>query len=317
MPTFAQIHLQFDELTKEENYPRNDKLPNFMTVYLKGADKWAREAKKKEWLLSHSGMTDADFDTANKRGDKDAQFAKNTSCCLQVSHAFNTTPTKQPTNVYHRIPAFSFWRANPQFSGGGNGYYLQAVNELANYLTTKYGGTDQATKEDLAGKKGILTFGGQHTEFWDGTDILQKGLMDQTFMTQAWGKRALFWEINGLLGGLLVPPWLEGWWTVSDGGKPLYYYYFSTQAVATYTIAKPNPNFLPNPNDIKNEGKVTTTIKGQSILGFVIDWKPDAQTHATAKETLTWGGTSETSMTTNWNLRSNVSAALVVTKGVH
>jgi hypothetical protein len=315
MPTFAQIHLEFDELTKDPNYPRNDKLPSFMTVYLKNADDWARAAKKKEWLLSHAGATDADFDAANKRGDKDAQFAKNTSCCMQVSNAFNTTPVKQPTNVYHRIPASSFWRANPQFSGG-NGYYIQAVNELANYLTTKYGGTDQATKPDLAGKKGILTFGGQHTEFWDGADILQKGLMDQTFMTQAWGKRVLFWEINGLLGGLLVPPWLEGWWTVSDGGKPLYYYYFSSQAVVTYVSTKPNPNFLPNPNDIKNEGKVTTTIKGQSILGFVIDWKPDPQTHATAKETLTWDGTSQTSMTSGWNLKSNAVATLALTKGV-
>ena len=120
-----------------------------------------------------------------------------------------------------------------------------------------------------------------------------------------------------MLGGLLVPPWLEGWWTVSDGSKPLYYFYFSSQAVVTYVTSKPNPNLLPNPNEIKNEGKVTTTIKGQSILGFVIDWKPDPQTHVATKETLILPPTITTTlMMSNWNLKSNKIATLPVNKGV-
>jgi hypothetical protein len=88
-----------------------------------------------------------------------------------------------------QIPTRSFRRANPELPKGSGSYYLQAVDELENYLTGKYGAGEEiktGSRKDMAsmkkylnGKQGILCFrtsgAGAHTELWDKTRIIQDG----------------------------------------------------------------------------------------------------------------------------------------------
>jgi hypothetical protein len=330
MLNFAQIHLEFGALTQDEDvklgidasYPRLHRIPSFMKVFLDRINKPIIDAARLKFEAEQDEKEK--HDPSFKRGTFDPKKVPglNTPCTMQVSHAFNTTP--------HKIPAVSFRRDNQPFvgsgKGSGRGYYILAVNELYNYLTLKYGWTPSVVKGDLDGLQGIVTFGDFHTEFWDKTDILQHNAKDGIAPFDIMASRALkegkqvsFWWICGLLGGRLVPTWLEGWWTVSQGGVPLYYYYFSDQAAATCTTAPPVKK-LPAPDNIVSQGKVTTRYVGQTIPGFAIEWV-DPKTHgATATETLTrpdaGASVETTSMTSNWNLKSSAAVQLQVNKGV-
>lgn len=92
---------------------------------------------------------------------------------------------------------------------------------------------------------------------------------------------------SGRTAGPAVPQWVTGWWTVYDGNS--YYYYFSDQALVTYTKIRPANAKAAPPKSPLNEGKVTMTAQG-----LVIDWNP-ADGGAT-KETFTRAGASERDM---------------------
>jgi hypothetical protein len=273
MSKFSKIRLNFDVL--KNNYYSYDRLPQAIQKYMDGLND---PIKKRIKIAIDSGLPPP-------------VEKLNTPCVIQVSHAFNATN--------HKIPASSFWRANPVIPGG-NGNYLQAVNELESYLVSRYGGTEdiKATqggdvakmKKHIGGKQGLLIFGEAHTEFWNQSNILQSGGgaggMNQSYI---WSRaKVLFWEIGEESAAQQVPIWLQGWWTVYDGNY--YYYYFSDQLIVTYTKAKPSSPVAAPPRAPMNEGKVTMTEHG-----LVIDWNP-ADGGAT-KETFTrLGWTSEREM---------------------
>jgi hypothetical protein len=215
---------------------------------------------------------------------------KNTSCCVQVSHALNEAGQK--------IPPRSWRRANQQI---GTYYYVLAVDELEEYLAGAHGRVEDIKqgpsgrqrsmnemKQYIDGKQGILVFrdappsAGFHTELWDKTHILQDGTAPpspdnrRAIMNQAaiFGtSRVLFWEVSEEPPGTTaVPDWLQGWWNVYDGNT--YYYYFSNEHVVTYTKTAPKDlNSSPVKNPM-NEGEVTITIDDQNSAKIVIDWNP-------------------------------------------
>ena len=204
----------------------------------------------------------------------------NTPCCIQVSHALN--------KAGQLIPAHSFRRPNAPI---GSYYYIQAVDELEQYLSALYGrgedlkksvpsGKLAEMKTYLDGKQGILVFrnsgAGFHTELWDKTHIMQDGgapsgggaLMNQPAIFSQ--PRVLFWEVSEEAAGLTpVPDWLRGWWKVTDGNT--YYYYFSDQHVVTYTKAEPKYLASQPFKQPLNEGAVTIS---KDLATVVIDWNP-------------------------------------------
>ncbi len=103
-----------------------------------------------------------------------------TPCCLQVSWALN--------EAGHTVPSHSHRRQNALIDGK---YHIGAVDELEVYLTSRYGKTEDITKdpwgkartlsgmkEYLHSRQGILVFRnntpGVHTELWDTNTIKQK-----------------------------------------------------------------------------------------------------------------------------------------------
>ena len=265
MADIGKIRMDFGVLVA--NYPKHNNLPPLVQNYLDGLNKKIPEGQP-----------------------------KNTSCCLQVSHALHATPQQ----IYPR----SFRRDNAPIGGK---YYIQAVDELEHYLTGRYGKTDDIKRDDsgkvrseaqmkqyLDGMQGILVFrnagAGAHTELWNEDTILQKagapgGMNEQYIFSQP---RILFWEVTEEADENPVPSWLPGWWSVYDGNQ--YYYYFSDQHGVTYTKVAPANLFTPPAPQPLNEGTVTV-----SATGIVIDWNP-ADGGATRETFTREGWTSESAM---------------------
>jgi hypothetical protein len=233
MSTTGKIEVDFDTLQK--NYPVYKKLPPHLQNYIDSLNKGLKEGQP-----------------------------RNTPCCLQVSEALNGCGGD------HLLPPRSFRRANPELPRGSGNYYLQAVDELENYLAGKYGAGEEiktGSRKDMAsmktylnGKQGILCFrssgAGTHTELWDKTRILQDGApsssgaaMNQEYI---FGQpRVVFWETIGAGAGPvvgIVPPWLPGWWEVKDNFET-YFYYFFPSGVVHYTRARPGMLYCPITNN--------------------------------------------------------------------
>jgi hypothetical protein len=227
MAATGKIAADFDTLRK--NYPVYNHLPAHLQNYIDELNKGLKEGEP-----------------------------RNTPCCLQVSEALNGCGGD------HKIPSRSFRRANPELPRGSGNYYLQAVDELENYLAGKYGAGEEvktAGREDIAsmkkylnGRQGILCFrnpgAGAHTELWDKTRILQDGAPDShgAAMNQAYifgQPRVVFWEALGVAPAVgAVPPWLPGWWEVKDGFET-YYYYFFPAGLVHYTVVRPDVPYCP------------------------------------------------------------------------
>lgn len=193
------------------------------------------------------------------------QPPENTPCVIQISRALNFSGI--------HLPAHSFWRPNPLIEGY---WYLQAVNELQVYLGQRFfQGTTlptlpDARKKALAGKSGILTFGGFHTELWRIDRIRQRDnipLPDGTVVAgmsgKIWEAKTMqFWEVGGsgdFEAPKPVPDEILGWWKVWDGNT--YYYYFESDGVVFYTTTAPKSvKATPDNRDRKNYGKVEPII---------------------------------------------------------
>lgn len=245
------IRASFEDVQK--HYPKYDKLPPAMQKYM---------------------------DALNK--DLKPGQPKNTPCCFQVSHALNA--------VGQEVSARSHRRANPKIYGG-NGYYLGAVDELEHYLAQRYGvgesikkdssgaaRTEQQMKDYLKDRTGLLAFRDQglglHTEFWNGTSILQSGsIPGATAVMNERGlfaqPRILFWDVFDHADPNPIPDWLPGWWDVNDGKQ--YYYYFSSDHGVTYTKEKPTNTAVPPLKTPFNEGIVEAW---SDPTVFVINWNP-------------------------------------------
>jgi len=284
----GKIRGAFDVM--KANYPTYDKLPPDLQTYM---DRLNAPYVHKSGPLEGQNVSD-----------------NNTPCCIQVSHALNKAGLI--------VPASSFWRANAPI---GSFYYLQAVNELEQYLSGRYGrgedvrkvGDTKAIKQHLDGLQGILVFrsagAGFHTELWDEDHILQDGstspgaVMDQG---ACFGQpRVLFYEVDDDDNPYEnpAPDWLQGWWEVYDGNT--YYYYFSDQNVATYTKTKPANLKSPPVRVPMNEGDVSVSDNGLTVE---IDWNPadGGETIETFKR--------QSASTTFMNGTSNRYAPLTATK---
>jgi Type VI secretion system (T6SS), amidase effector protein 4 len=227
MSTTGKIAIDFDTLRK--NYPVYKKLPPHLQNYIDSLNKGLKEGQP-----------------------------RNTPCCLQVSEALNGCGGD------HKVPPRSHRRANPELPKGSGNYFLQAVDELENYLAAKYGAGEEiktssrkdtvSMKKYLNGKQGILCFrsggAGTHTELWDTARILQDGApsssgaaMNQEYI---FGQpRVVLWETTGASAPVsVVPIWLPGWWEVKDGFETYYYYFFPLGDVH-YTRNRPERQYCP------------------------------------------------------------------------
>jgi hypothetical protein len=266
---YTRIPLNFDAMDKA--YKDHASLP----------------ADIKAWLKKQNDYEDAENER-RKRENIQPLLGHSTSCCMQASLSFNATGQPIPR-------AGSRDRDNTILSGKN---YILAVDEFRAYLTHKYGPTEQVT--DLAaikGKRGVLIFGNSHIEFWDGDSIFQSPAGAKRRRANPSGVMAggilnarplWFWEIDGAPTASVVPEWLQGWWTVYDGNY--YYYYFSPDGIVNYIKTKPSPKWVP-PKTIGNQGRVTLTPHGLSIL-----WRPTEPGGVATKEDFTrlnWTSTTE------------------------
>jgi hypothetical protein len=239
----------------------------------------------------------------------------NTSCCLQVCHAFNKTGI--------RIPSGNFRPGEPervaeQIPFGSGVYYLMAVNEMINYLSRTFGdpivlgAAHSASDADIAdftapvrGLEGVMTFGNGHIELWNRYNIVQdSGAM---IMSAKWvwsQKPVRFWRIGS--SAVATPlsgsdaTRFDGWWDINDG-EQYYYYIDATSRKVTYTKGKPANSATKNMNVRLNIGDITM-VSGD----LVFDWDP-ADGGAT-RETFTLDSSDPTTMKGRSNRYGNLLA---------
>ena len=141
-----------------------------------------------------------------------------TSCCVQISHAFNMSGNDR-VRITETFPHQRSNRSNAKLTIDGEDYFLiLAVDEMENYLTDKWGKGEsihvnenqkrrsvQEMKTYLQNRRGIVVFRGPafadwHAEPWNGKTNVQGTLMniDACFMKP----RVLFWNLG-------PPKWLE------------------------------------------------------------------------------------------------------------
>lgn len=252
---FASINLDFSQLVKPGAYFNYKNPPKPIKEYM---DQLNAPIKKR------NAEKEAKLGRPLTKDEKEHEW---TTCAIQASHAFNATT--------HKVPAFSHRRPNYAIPGG-NGYYIHAVDEMANWLTNTFGETDdlvmlggKTMQSPIMGQPGIITFGNAHVELWDGTGIVQRGGgvgMDPTYI---WSRKPiLFWKIGFRVPlNDLLPEWLTGWWSVYDGNQ--YYYYFQDLPYVSYVKKKPANGSAPPPGNPVNQGKVRLTSKS-----LVITWNP-------------------------------------------
>lgn len=238
----------------------------------------------------------------------------NTSCCLQVCHAFNKAGI--------RVPSGNFRPGDPkrvaaQIPFGSGVYYLMAVDEMIYYMSRTFGdpivlgAARSASTADVAeftavvrGLEGVMTFGNGHIELWNRYNIVQDSgamVMDAGWV---WGQKPVrFWRI----GSSVATPFsgidfmrFDGWWDVNDGEQ--YYYYIDVKSrKVTYTKARPANSATKNMNVRLNIGDIT--IVGPDI---VFDWDP-ADGGAT-RETFTFDFGDPTTMKGRSNRYGNLLA---------
>lgn len=195
-----------------------------------------------------------------------------TPCVFQVSHALNALGGK------HKVGPKSNQRPNTQLGGD---YYMGNVRELEGHMIERYGQgeavkTKERTKEtemkaSLSGRRGLLLFRdgpmaanafGHHTELWDKTSIVQSAgypgsngaVMSEPGLWKQ--PRILFWEATGSSAPpFIVPPWLVGWWQVTDIAG-LYFYYFFPDGTVVWTTVRPGQLYCPIARP-ENSGRFT------------------------------------------------------------
>jgi hypothetical protein len=240
----------------------------------------------------------------------------NTSCCLQVCHAFNKSGIKVPSGNFR--PAEPK-RVAAQIPPGSGVYYLMAVDEMINYLSGTFGdpivlGTaHSASNADVAaltavvrGFDGVMTFGIGHIELWNRFNIVQDSgamVMDAGWV---WSKKHVvrFWRIGS---GPVATAFagtdfmdFDGWWDVNDGEQYYYYIDVKTRKV-TYTKAKPANSATKNMNVRLNIGDIT--VVGHDI---VFDWDPSDG--GATRETFTVDFSNKTTMKGRSNRYGNLLA---------
>lgn len=235
----------------------------------------------------------------NKVMDQIHQYAPEaTSCCIQLSSAFNSAGLM--------VPRRSFWRENYKIEG--NGWALGACDEVEYFLAGRFGATENikpgrdqaAMKQYIRSRQGVLVFRdaspGQHTELWDGSRIRQRGGgsdgMDENFCFSQ--PRILFWEVanTDTPDQWDIPTWLQGWWYVSDGNP--YWYYFDPQGTVHHVKSRPADLSIP-PRTPSNSGKVQIKDKQPQVI---ITWNPSGG-GTTVEQFAMWGNVKAMSGTSN------------------
>jgi Type VI secretion system (T6SS), amidase effector protein 4 len=191
-------------------------------------DNWAcpwehnKKNKKREAVM---GVIPASFNTLSRnyprRDQKNPQLyqyvdkvmkgLEGTPCCVQMSHALNMAGIPVPPRSYRRDP-------NPKLTiNKKDYYYLLATDELETFLTALTGDDGETINRDLGktrtiaetqsyiqNRTGIIIFRHanlntvppkgkfEHTELWDGTQILQRDISTSLFACP----RVLMWDTN-------------------------------------------------------------------------------------------------------------------------
>lgn len=265
--------LRLDAAKLIQSYPTYKSLPAPMRTYVDALNAPVIKHNKEvdTWNLAHPD-------------DKKSKQALNTPCCFQVSWALNAV------GGTHTIPPTSP-RPRPNAHFGGS-YHLGAVDELESYLNGKYGqgevvktgsrSTRTLMEAYLTGRQGILAFregyAGAHTEIWDKTRVLQNGApignntsgvatIDAGWM---WARPNIyFWEILPERPPIVAPPWLVGWWVVTDI-LTKYYYYFYPDGTVVYRKIAPTFPACPLPT-VANSGRFSA---GQGV-SLRVEWNDE------------------------------------------
>lgn len=272
-----KVHINADFATILANYPANNQLPPALQKLIDDLNKPYLPKKP------------------------------NTSCCLQVCHAFNKSGIRIPSGNFRPLDPKRVAEEIPRKSGV---YYLMAVDEMINYMSGAFGppivlgAARSASRADVAaltamvqGLEGVMTFGNGHIELWNKYNIVQDSgamVMDAGWVWKQ--KPVRFWRIGSASATAFSgTDFLRfgGWWDVNDGEQYYYYIDGKTKKVS-YTKARPANSTIRNVNVHLNSGDIT--IAGSKII---FDWDP-ADGGAT-RETFTLDSSDPTTM----NGRSN------------
>lgn len=267
-----KVHINVDFATILANYPANNQLPPALQKLIDDLNKPYLPKKP------------------------------NTSCCLQVCHAFNKSGIRVPSGNFRPGDPKRVAEEIPRKSGV---YYLMAVDEMINYMSGAFGppivlGAARSTsRADVAaltamvqGLEGVMTFGNGHIELWNKYNIVQDSgamVMDAGWV---WSKKPIrFWRIGSSSATAFSGTdslRFAGWWDVNDG-QQYYYYIDGKSGKVSYTKARPANSTIKNMNVHLNSGD--TTIAGTNII---FDWDP-ADGGAT-RETFTFDASEPTTM---------------------
>jgi hypothetical protein len=206
----------------------------------------------------------------------------NTSCCLQVCHAFNLSGITVPSGNWRPLDPKRKAEEIPYRSGI---YYLMAVDEMIEWMTRTFGapinlgaapnttpGAVATFTAMVRGLEGVMTFGNGHIELWNRYNIVQDTGPSLMSASWVWSQKPVrFWRIGSNVASSfsgLDYARFHGWWDVSDGEQ--YYYFIDVKSrKVTYTKRKPASATSNNVNVSLNIGDVT--VVGQSL---VFDWDP-------------------------------------------
>jgi Type VI secretion system (T6SS), amidase effector protein 4 len=289
---FAKVPLSF--LALQGPYPDNKSLPADAQAWLdkqvEDDNRWNREERP--------GINEARLAKGLERlGERHS-----TSCCMQMSIAFNHAGCPIPPQGL---------RGRPNTPIGGR-YNILAVDEFNLFMTSRFGSTDTfGDWSEIKGKTGIVIFGIAHIELFDGDYILQSAeglkrysrpssaIMSGAFIEGASARPRYFWELvgdNSEPENPDIPQWLLGWWTVYDTNY--YYYYFFADGTVIYIEQPPNLAWVP-PKAVHNRG---VCIKDESVHGFKVTWNLiGGETIKTEERFTPLGWTSQTEMNATSN----------------
>jgi len=250
----SKVHIQADFATILANYPAHTQLP---PVLQKKIDDLNRPFLPK---------------------------TPNTSCCLQICHAFNKSGIRVPSGNFRPLDRDRAAAEIPEKSGI---FYLMAVDEMIRYLSSHFGepvvlgearsaskADVSALTESVQGMEGVMTFGNGHIELWNRYNIVQDSgamVMDAGWV---WGQKPVrFWRIGSnsatAFSGIDFMRF-DGWWDVNDGQQ--YYYYIDVKSKKVgYTRTQPANSTAKILNVRLNSGDITVAGAGAEI---VFDWDP-------------------------------------------
>lgn len=243
-------------------------------------------------------------------------------CCIQVSYALNMAGAPIERGEY-KVPEMG--RKSRFFSDKSNRLYLIEVCDMGAYLNGRYGvaenhrGTTEQMKAAISGRKGIIRFGRDHIDIWEGDRFHQEGgpsMPDNWAKGKPpvviWGLASVkstgiyFWEANGAAAapvddprcGWPTPNWLLGWWEVRWRSTS-YYYLFEPNGRAKWSEVRPASK-ASNMTSVNDNGACISMGRNVSIGWQTTGTKEEFQQTSERAMKGVWNGTEPLTATKMW-----------------